>query len=51
MSLEFHINGRQKSVAPGVSLFDCADALGVKVPTSCNKNGKCRECLLKSPRA
>jgi uncharacterized 2Fe-2S/4Fe-4S cluster protein (DUF4445 family) len=46
MGIELHINGRQKNAAPGVSLFDCADALGVKVPTSCNKNGKCRECLV-----
>ena len=46
MGIELHINGRQKNVTPGVSLFDCADALGVKVPTSCNKNGKCRECLV-----
>jgi len=46
MGMELHINGRKKNVAPGVSLFDCADALGVKVPTSCNKNGKCRECLV-----
>ena len=46
MGIELHINGRQKNVAPGVSLFDCADALGVKIPTSCNKNGKCRECLV-----
>ena len=46
MGIELHINGRQKNVAPGVSLFDCADALDIKVPTSCNKNGKCRECLV-----
>jgi uncharacterized 2Fe-2S/4Fe-4S cluster protein (DUF4445 family) len=46
MGIELHINGRQKNATPGVSLFDCADALGVKVPTSCNKNGKCRECLV-----
>jgi uncharacterized 2Fe-2S/4Fe-4S cluster protein (DUF4445 family) len=46
MGIELHINGRQKNAALGVSLFDCADALGVKVPTSCNKNGKCRECLV-----
>jgi len=46
MGLDFHLNGRRQSAAPGASLFDCADALGVKVPTSCNKNGKCRECLV-----
>ncbi len=46
MSIELHFNGRRAVAAPGSSLFDCADALGVKVPTSCNKNGKCRECLV-----
>jgi len=46
MGIELQFNGRKKIVAPGVSLFDCADVLGVKVPTSCNKNGKCRECLV-----
>lgn len=46
MSLKFHINGFQKSAAPGSTLFDCAESLGVKVPTSCRKSGKCRECLV-----
>ncbi len=46
MSIELHLNGQRANAAPGASLFDCADALGVKVPTSCNKNGKCRECLV-----
>ena len=32
--------------APGLSLFDCAETLGVRVPTSCHKQGKCRECLV-----
>ena len=31
---------------PGLSLFDHAEALGIKVPTSCRKQGKCRECLV-----
>src|SRR5215469_14232816 len=59
MSLELHINGRHAPALRGATVFDCADALGVKVPTSCNKNGKCRECLVEvmegmellSPRA
>ncbi len=46
MSLQFYINGFQKSAAPGETIFDCAESLGVKVPTSCRKNGKCRECLV-----
>jgi uncharacterized 2Fe-2S/4Fe-4S cluster protein (DUF4445 family) len=46
MSLELHINGKIASAPAGQTLFDCAEALGVRVPTSCNKNGKCRECLM-----
>jgi uncharacterized 2Fe-2S/4Fe-4S cluster protein (DUF4445 family) len=29
-----------------MSLFDFAETLGITVPTSCHKQGKCRECLL-----
>ena len=46
MSIELHLNDRQLAPLPGASLFDCAELLGIKVPTSCNKNGKCRECLV-----
>jgi uncharacterized 2Fe-2S/4Fe-4S cluster protein (DUF4445 family) len=59
IDIECHINDRRLIATRGASLFDCADVLGVKVPTSCNKNGKCRECLVEvtegsellSPRA
>jgi uncharacterized 2Fe-2S/4Fe-4S cluster protein (DUF4445 family) len=30
----------------GMSLFECAETAGVAVPTSCVKQGKCRECLV-----
>ena len=46
MSVELHFNGRQQQAAAGFSLFDCAQSLGVKVPTSCQKQGKCKECLV-----
>jgi uncharacterized 2Fe-2S/4Fe-4S cluster protein (DUF4445 family) len=46
MGLELHLNGAQKNFAPGATLFACAEALGIKVPNSCRKNGKCRECLV-----
>jgi uncharacterized 2Fe-2S/4Fe-4S cluster protein (DUF4445 family) len=46
MSVELHFNGQQTNVAPGSSLFDYAEALGIQVPTSCRKQGKCRECLV-----
>ena len=46
MSVELHFNGQRTDVAPGQSLFDCAETLGIKVPTSCQKNGKCKECVV-----
>jgi uncharacterized 2Fe-2S/4Fe-4S cluster protein (DUF4445 family) len=30
----------------GQSLFDWAESRGIAVPTSCHKQGKCRECLV-----
>jgi uncharacterized 2Fe-2S/4Fe-4S cluster protein (DUF4445 family) len=30
----------------GQSLFDWAESRGIPVPTSCHKQGKCRECLV-----
>lgn len=32
--------------AAGASLFDHAETLGVQIPTSCVKQGKCKECLV-----
>jgi uncharacterized 2Fe-2S/4Fe-4S cluster protein (DUF4445 family) len=46
MSLELHFNDQHAEVTPGSSLFDYAEFLGVKVPTSCHKQGKCKECLV-----
>jgi uncharacterized 2Fe-2S/4Fe-4S cluster protein (DUF4445 family) len=46
MSVELHINGQRTEVAPGSSLFEYAETLGVRVPTSCQKNGKCKECVV-----
>jgi uncharacterized 2Fe-2S/4Fe-4S cluster protein (DUF4445 family) len=40
------IDGMSGPASEGVTLFDCAEALGVTVPTSCFKQGKCRECLV-----
>lgn len=30
----------------GVSVFECADKLGIPIATSCRKQGKCRECVI-----
>jgi len=46
MTVKLHINDQHVTVEPGRSLFDYAEDLGIRVPTSCQKNGKCRECLM-----
>jgi uncharacterized 2Fe-2S/4Fe-4S cluster protein (DUF4445 family) len=43
---ELHVDHRRAPVAEGASLFESAESVGVQVPTSCVKQGKCRECLL-----
>jgi uncharacterized 2Fe-2S/4Fe-4S cluster protein (DUF4445 family) len=46
MSVELHFNQQRVAAARNSSLFDCAESLGIKVPTSCQKQGKCKECLV-----
>ncbi len=46
MSIELHFNGKNRRVEAGTSLFDYAESLGIRVPTSCKKNGKCKECIV-----
>ncbi len=46
MSVTLTINGQSTSVARGPSIFDVAEQVGVQVPTSCLKNGKCKECIV-----
>jgi uncharacterized 2Fe-2S/4Fe-4S cluster protein (DUF4445 family) len=46
MSATVIVNG-QSAIAPvGTTLFDCAEGVGVRVPTSCNRQGRCKECLV-----
>ena len=40
------INGIRLDVAAGGSLFDAAAQAGVRVPTSCIAQGKCKECIV-----
>ncbi|HTY87944.1 MAG TPA: ASKHA domain-containing protein [Candidatus Acidoferrum sp.] len=46
MSVELHFNHQQTRVVPGGSLFEYAESLGLNVPTSCRKQGKCKECVV-----
>jgi uncharacterized 2Fe-2S/4Fe-4S cluster protein (DUF4445 family) len=40
------INGHTAEAISGLSIFDHAERLGIPVPTSCQKQGKCRECIV-----
>jgi uncharacterized 2Fe-2S/4Fe-4S cluster protein (DUF4445 family) len=46
MPVTLTINGQTIQAEPGPSLFDYAEQLNVPVPTSCHKNGKCKECMV-----
>ncbi|MDB6124130.1 MAG: ferredoxin [Pedosphaera sp.] len=44
--VQLYFNLQQHDIVPGASLFDYAESMGIKVPTSCHKQGKCKECLV-----
>jgi uncharacterized 2Fe-2S/4Fe-4S cluster protein (DUF4445 family) len=46
MAVTLTINGQSTDANPGRSLFDQAEAMGIDVPTSCLKQGKCKECMV-----
>src|ERR1700753_722505 len=46
MAVTLTINGQSIQATDGRSLFDHAEALGIDVPTSCRKQGKCKECMV-----
>jgi uncharacterized 2Fe-2S/4Fe-4S cluster protein (DUF4445 family) len=46
MAVTLTINGKTIQVSSGLSLFDQAEALDIDVPTSCRKQGKCKECMV-----
>ena len=46
MSVKLRFNNQEADVLPGASLFEYAERLGIRVPTSCRKQGKCKECLV-----
>ena len=46
MPVTLNINGSTTAAVDGLSLFEHAERLGVRVPTSCHKNGKCKECMV-----
>ena len=45
----FHDQSRIEGVS-GKTVFDYADSLNVRVPTSCGRNGSCHECIVEIKR-
>jgi uncharacterized 2Fe-2S/4Fe-4S cluster protein (DUF4445 family) len=46
MPITVTVNGQRIAAAVGLSLFDAAGQAGVRVPTSCVTQGRCRECVV-----
>ncbi|MGO9008555.1 MAG: ASKHA domain-containing protein [Bryobacteraceae bacterium] len=46
MAATLTINGHSIEASPAASIFDHAETLGIHVPTSCHKQGKCKECMV-----
>jgi uncharacterized 2Fe-2S/4Fe-4S cluster protein (DUF4445 family) len=46
MAVTLTINGQSAEAVSGRSLFEHAEALAIDVPTSCRKQGKCKECMV-----
>jgi uncharacterized 2Fe-2S/4Fe-4S cluster protein (DUF4445 family) len=46
VSIELHFNNKKANVEAGSLLHEYAESLGIHVPTSCNRQGKCKECLV-----
>src|SRR6188768_558426 len=46
MAVTLRVNGHSVPVPAGVSLFTAAEQAGIRVPTSCVTQGKCKECVV-----
>jgi uncharacterized 2Fe-2S/4Fe-4S cluster protein (DUF4445 family) len=46
MSIELHFNYQKQIISAGSYLHEYAESFGIHVPTSCNRQGKCKECLV-----
>jgi ferredoxin len=46
VTARLHIDRLEGDAPIGASVFECAEALGVSVPTSCRKQGRCKECVV-----
>ena len=44
--MPLYFDERRLTTERGKTIFDYADALSVRVPTSCNRSGECHECIV-----
>jgi len=44
------LNGERTGLVAGKTLFDHTDVLGVRLPRSCNRVGRCHECIVEVRR-
>ena len=50
MPVTLTINGHSIEAPAGVTLFTVAGHAGIRVPTSCVTQGKCKECVVEITR-
>src|SRR5262245_8376498 len=50
MPVTLTVNGHRIDAPPGESLFAAAEQAGIRVPTSCVTQGKCKECVVEVTR-
>ncbi len=46
MSVHVRMETQTLEVEPGLSLFECAEELGLAITNSCQRLGNCRECIV-----
>src|SRR5262249_27854559 len=50
MPITLTVNGQRIAAAARVSIFSAAEQAGIRVPTSCVTQGKCKECVVEITR-
>jgi len=46
MGIELHINGKIIDNDTSSSIFELSNKASIRIPSSCNKSGKCKECVI-----
>ncbi|MGH7994888.1 MAG: ASKHA domain-containing protein [Opitutaceae bacterium] len=46
MGVRLHFNQQTRDAPAGESLFVCGEGMGIRIPTSCRMQGRCKECVV-----